>query len=160
MDELATLIEELEDQERRLRLPGFDNDDAWQIGIILVELAASRRAPVTVDLRRNGQQLFHYALPGTSADNDAWILRKSAVVNRFGQSSLLVGRLAQADGVTFEERFRLDPAVYAAHGGSFPVHVHGVGVVGTVTVSGLPELEDHMMVVAGIEQYLEDLAKN
>ncbi len=160
MDDLAALIEELEDQERRLRLPGFDNDDAWQIGIILVELAASRRAPVTVDLRRNGQQLFHYALPGTSADNDAWILRKSAVVDRFGASSLLVGRQAAAAGVTFEERFRLDPSVYAAHGGSFPVHVHGVGVVGTVTVSGLPEVEDHMMVVAGLEQYLDDLTKN
>ncbi|GAB3242031.1 heme-degrading domain-containing protein [Kineosporia babensis] len=160
MSELDALIEELEDQERRLRLPGFDNDDAWQIGIILVELAAARRAPVTVDLRRNGQQLFHYALPGTSADNDAWILRKAAVVDRFGQSSLLVGRRAAADGVSFEERFRLDPQRYAAHGGSFPVHVHGVGTVGTVTVSGLPEVEDHMMVVAGLEQYLEDLSKN
>lgn len=160
MDDLASLIEELEDQERRLRLPGFDNDDAWQIGIILVELAASRRAPVTVDLRRNGQQLFHYALPGTNADNDAWIRRKSAVVDRFGRSSLLVGRQAMADGTTFEERFRLDPDQYAAHGGSFPVQVHGVGVVGTITVSGLPEVEDHMMVVAGLEQYLDDLSKN
>ena len=157
---LAAMIEEIEDQERRLRLPGFDNDDAWQIGIILVELAASDRAPVTVDLRRNGQQLFHYALPGTSADNDAWIRRKAAVVDRFGLSSLLVGRQALAAGVSFEERFRLDPDQYAAHGGSFPVHVHGVGVVGTITVSGLPEVQDHGMVVAGLEQYLDDLSKH
>lgn len=156
--ELLAMIGQLEDQERRLRLPGFDNDDAWQIGIILVELAASRRAQVTVDLRRGSQQLFHYALPGTSADNDAWILRKAAVVDRFGRSSLLVGRQSMAEGVPFEERFRLDPDRYAAHGGSFPVHVHGVGVVGTVTVSGLPEVDDHLMVVAGLERYLEDLA--
>jgi uncharacterized protein (UPF0303 family) len=155
-----TLIAELEEQERRLRLPGFDNDDAWQLGIVLVQLAAARRAPVTIDLRRNGQQLFHYALPGTSADNDAWIRRKTAVVDRFGCSSYLAGRRAAAAGTTFEERFRLAPDVFAAHGGAFPVNVRGVGVVGTVAVSGLPEAEDHSLVVAGLEQYLAELRAN
>jgi uncharacterized protein (UPF0303 family) len=155
--DLTSLIAELEEHERRLRLPGFDNDDAWQLGIVLVQLAAARRAPVTIDLRRNGQQLFHYALPGTSTDNDAWIRRKSAVVDRFGSSSFLIGRRAAADGVTFEERFRLDPDLFAAHGGAFPVIVKGVGVIGTVAVSGLPEAADHELVVAGLEQYLGDL---
>jgi len=157
---LADLIATLEEHERRLRLPGFDNDDAWQLGIVLVELAVARRAPVTVDLRRNGQQLFHYALPGTCADNDAWIKRKTAVVDRFGCSSYLVGRRAAAAGSTFEERFRLDPDRFAAHGGAFPVIVKRVGVVGTVAVSGLPQAEDHDLVVAGLEQYLKGLNSN
>jgi uncharacterized protein (UPF0303 family) len=152
--DLKALIARLEDDERRLRLSGFDNDDAWRLGITLVELAAARRLPVTIDLRRNGQQLFHYALPGTNADNDAWIRRKTAVVDRFAASSYLVGRRAVADGTTFEERFRLDPDVYAAHGGAFPAIVRGVGVIGTIAVSGRPEAEDHALLVQGLERYL------
>ncbi len=155
--ELAELIARLEEHERRLRLPGFDNDDAWRLGITLVELAAARRAPVTIDLRRGRQQLFHYALPGTNADNDAWIRRKTAVVDRFAASSFLVGRRSVADGSTFEEQFRLDADGYAAHGGAFPVIVRGVGMVGTVAVSGLPQAEDHALVVEGLERYLADL---
>jgi uncharacterized protein (UPF0303 family) len=158
--DLEALISQLEEQERRLRLPGFDNDDAWQLGIVLVELAVARRAPVVVDLRRNGQQLFHYALPGTNADNDAWIKRKTAVVDRFASSSYLVGRRCVADGTTFEERFRLDPDLFAAHGGAFPVNVKGVGVVGTVAVSGLPQDEDHALVVQGLERYLAGLSES
>ena len=156
---LADLIASLEEDERRLRLPGFDNDDAWRLGITLVELAAARRAPVTIDLRRGQQQLFHYALPGTNADNDAWIKRKTAVVDRFAASSFLVGRRSVADGSTFEEQFRLDADSYAAHGGAFPVIVRGVGMVGTVAVSGLPEAEDHAMVVEGLERYLAELGE-
>jgi len=154
---LAALISTLEEHEVRLRLPGFDNDDAWRLGITLVELAVARRAPVTIDVRRGRQQLFHYALPGTNADNDAWIQRKCAVVDRFGASSFLVGRRAVAAGSTFEEQFRLDRDQYAAHGGAFPVIVRGVGPVGTVAVSGLPEADDHAMVVEGLERYLGEL---
>jgi uncharacterized protein (UPF0303 family) len=156
MTDFAALIADLEEHERRLRLPGFDNDDAWRLGITLVELAAARRAPVTIDLRRGVQQLFHYALPGTNADNDAWIARKCAVVDRFAASSFLVGQRCAADGTTFEERFRLDPDTYAAHGGAFPVLVRGVGMVGTVAVSGLPQAEDHALVVEGLERYLAE----
>ena len=154
---LTALIGTLEEHERRLRLPGFDNDDAWRLGITLVELAVARRAPVAIDLRRGIQQLFHYALPGTNADNDAWIQRKTAVVDRFGSSSFLVGRRSVADGSTFEEQFRLDRDRFAAHGGAFPVLVRGVGMVGTVAVSGLPEDEDHALVVEGLERYLKEL---
>ena len=154
---LAALIGTLEEHERRLRLPGFDNDDAWRLGITLVELAVARRAPVTIDVRRGQQQLFHYALPGTNADNDAWIQRKTAVVDRFGSSSFLIGRRSVADGSTFEEQFRLDRDRFAAHGGAFPVIVRGVGMVGTVAVSGLPQDEDHALVVEGLERYLKEL---
>ena len=156
--DLATLIAELEEHERRLQLRGFDNEDAWRLGIVLVELAAARRAPVTIDLRRGVQQIFHYALPGTNADNDAWIRRKTAVVDRFAASSFLVGRRCVAEGSTFEESFRLDPDTYAAHGGAFPVLVRGVGMVGTVAVSGLPQAEDHALVVEGLERFLAEPA--
>ncbi|MEV6205582.1 heme-degrading domain-containing protein [Kitasatospora sp. NPDC051914] len=153
-EEIGALIRRIEDEERRLRLPHFDNDDAWRLGSLLVDMAREQGAPVVVDIRRNGQQLFHCALPGTSADNDAWILRKTRTVDRYGCSSYLVGLRFAAKGESFEEKSRLDPDTYAAHGGAFPITVEGVGVVGTVAVSGLPQAEDHRMVVAGLERFL------
>lgn len=134
-------------QEAELTFGSFDNDTAWRLGSALVDEARRRGLPVTVDVVRAGQQLFHAALPGTAADNDAWVARKSRVVMRYGHSSLYVGALARSRGATFEESSRLDPDTYAAHGGSFPVTVDGVGVVGAVTVSGLPQLADHALVV-------------
>jgi uncharacterized protein (UPF0303 family) len=155
---ITDLIARVEEQERRLVLPHFDNDDAWRLGGLLVELARSRSAPVTIDVRRNSQQLFHFALPGTSADNDEWILRKIRTVNRYGHSSYLVGLRFAAEGSTFEASSRLDPGAYAAHGGAFPIIVAGTGPVGTVAVSGLPQGEDHELVVTALEAHLEGVA--
>ncbi|MFF3405802.1 heme-degrading domain-containing protein [Streptomyces sp. NPDC002742] len=151
---VAPEIAELEEQERRLTLPRFTHDDAWTLGTLLVELARERGAPVAVDIRRAGQQLFHAALPGSTPDNDAWIDRKRRVVERYGCSSLLVGSRFRAKGTTFEESSRLDPDAYAAHGGAFPIAVTGAGVIGTVVVSGLPQIEDHKMVVEALEKFL------
>jgi uncharacterized protein (UPF0303 family) len=109
---------------------------------------------LVIDIRRNGQQLFHAALPGTAPDNDAWIARKTRVVDRFGHSSYHVGERARQNGTTFEAQMRLDPDAYAAHGGAFPITVRGVGVVGTVAVSGLPQLEDHQFVVERLSAFL------
>ncbi|GAA3162418.1 MULTISPECIES: heme-degrading domain-containing protein [Streptomyces] len=153
--ELTPSVEELEAQERRLVFRRFTHDDAWALGSLLVEMARERRAPVAIDIHRAGQQLFHAALPGSAPDNDAWIARKRRVVERYGSASYLVGARHRAKGTTFEESSRLDPDTYAAHGGSFPITVEGVGVVGAVTVSGLPQLEDHRMVVEALERFLD-----
>ncbi|WP_369389468.1 heme-degrading domain-containing protein [Streptomyces sp. CG1] len=154
--ELTPSVEELEAQERRLVFRQFTYDDAWALGSLLVELARERQAPVAIDIHRAGQQLFHAALPGSTPDNDAWIDRKRRVVERYGASSYLVGARFRAKGSTFEDSSRLDPGTYAAHGGSFPIHVENVGVIGAVTVSGLPQLQDHRFVVAALEQFLEN----
>ncbi|MFE0117473.1 heme-degrading domain-containing protein [[Kitasatospora] papulosa] len=146
-------VSELIAQERRLTLPRFGYDDAYALGGLLVELARERHAPVAIDIRRGGQQMFHAALPGSSADNDAWIDRKRRVVERYGESSYLVGTRFRAKGTTFEQSSRLDPDTYAAHGGSFPIAVEGAGVIGSVTVSGLPQAEDHALVVRALEQF-------
>ncbi|GHB22047.1 UPF0303 protein [Streptomyces viridiviolaceus] len=148
-------VEELEAQERRLVFRRFTHDDAWALGSLLVELARERQAPVAIDIHRAGQQLFHAALPGSTPDNDAWIARKRRVVERYGSASYLVGARFRAKGTTFEESSRLDPDTYAAHGGSFPVIVADVGVIGAVTVSGLPQLQDHRLVVEALERFLD-----
>ncbi|MER5865098.1 heme-degrading domain-containing protein [Kitasatospora sp. NPDC002040] len=152
--EAAELVALIEEQERRLVLPHFTNEDAWRLGGTLVELAREQAAPVTVDIRRGAQQLFHFALPGTSADNDAWLRRKTRTVERYGCSSYLVGLRFTARGSSFEQSSRLDPDRYAAHGGAFPVTVAGVGVVGAVAVSGLPQGDDHRLVVGALERHL------
>jgi uncharacterized protein (UPF0303 family) len=153
-NEAQRTLAELAEHERALRFPSFTNDDAWALGVALVEEARRRAAPVTVDISRNGQQLFHAALPGTAVDNDAWLVRKSRVVTRFGHSSLYVGELCRQDGRTFEDKYRLDPDQYAAHGGAFPVIVDRVGLVGVVAVSGLPQRDDHSLVVDVLRRHL------
>ena len=137
-------------EEEELQFSSFTNDDAWALGSALVEAARRESAPVAIDISRNGHQLFHAALPGATPDNDAWIQRKSRVVQRFGHSSLYMRQLCAAEGTTVEEKFGLDPREFAAHGGAFPILVRRVGPVGVVVVSGLPQVEDHRMVVAAL----------
>ena len=93
-------------------------------------------------------------MTGTSPDNDAWIRRKNNVVNRFGHSSLYIGIVLKQAAQTMEEKYLLSSHDYAAHGGAFPLIIREVGVVGTITVSGLPQREDHALVVTTIRNQL------
>jgi uncharacterized protein (UPF0303 family) len=151
-EQLASLLAE----EERLVFAEFDHDTAWDLGSRLRAAALQGKLPVAIAIRRNGQCLFHAALPGSSADNDAWLLRKAAVVERYGHSSYFVGCKFRAGGGDFDVDSRLDVAVFAAHGGAFPVICGTSGRIGTVAVSGLPQLEDHQFVVTHLEQFLVD----
>ena len=152
--ETAKLIAELEAQERQLQLARFDNVDAWHLGCLFVEVATERGLPIVVDIRRFGQQLFHAALPGTTAENDSWVERKTRVINRFHESSYLVGRRLADKGELLDEQLGVDPSEYAAHGGAFPIRIVGVGVVGSVTVSGLAQHDDHALVVELLQRFM------
>lgn len=149
------MIAEIEDQEGALVFTRFDNSDAWRLGCLLVDMARERALGVTIDIRRGTQQLFHAALPGTTADNDEWVQRKARVVERFEASSYLVGLRSIASGSSFSvRRDDLPIGLYAAHGGSFPIRVVDVGVVGAVTASGLPQADDHALVVEALRVFL------
>ena len=140
-------------QEAELHFPHFDHNTAWTLGLTLRELAISRKLPIVIDVRRFGnpeQPLFYTALPGTTPDNPRWVQRKSNVVARFHRSSYQVGLHLQNTGATFSEKYALPDTDYATHGGSFPIHVTGTGVIGSVTVSGLPQREDHNLAVEGL----------
>ncbi len=148
-------VEELAAEERALRWRRFDEEDAWRLGEALVSRARERRLPVAIDVSRGDHQLFHAALPGSTPDNDAWLRRKARVVAHFHKSSLHVGQLCRDAGRTIESMFLLPESEYAAHGGAFPLTVEGVGVIGCVAVSGLPQLEDHALVVEVLRQRLQ-----
>jgi uncharacterized protein (UPF0303 family) len=147
-------LADLAAEEEELQFSAFTNEDAWELGSALVTVARRELAPVAVDITRNRHRLFHAALPGATPDNASWIRRKTRVVNRFGHSSLYVRQSSLERGTTFEDEFGLDPARYAAHGGAFPILVRSVGPVGVVAVSGLPQLEDHRVVVAALRAHL------
>jgi uncharacterized protein (UPF0303 family) len=149
-----SLLDELEAQEVRLVFDRFDDDTAWALGTTLHDSASAAELPVAISVRRNGRLLFFAALPGSSADNEGWLARKCAVVDRFGHSSLRVGEQFRVDGKSFDTDSRLDPSQYAAHGGAFPILLKGTGCIGTVAVSGLPQRDDHQLVVDAIEQVL------
>jgi uncharacterized protein (UPF0303 family) len=151
-EQLAALLAE----EDRLVFSQFDYSVAWELGSRLRAAALEARLPVAISIRRNGQCLFHAALPGSSADNDAWLRRKAAVAERYGHSSYLVGCRFRAEGRDFDTDSRLDVSVFAAHGGAFPVILGTSGCIGTVTVSGLPQVEDHRFVVTQLERFLTD----
>ena len=143
-------------QEDELQFRTFTNTDAWELGCALVDAAQRDRLAVTVDIRRGDQQLFHAALPGTQHDNDLWIERKNRVVRRWGHSSFYIGTLHREEGTTLADRQLVDRTEFADHGGAFPVNVRGVGLVGTVTVSGLPQADDHRLVVEVLRAFLAE----
>jgi uncharacterized protein (UPF0303 family) len=154
MTDGAPSLAELAAEEQGLQFTRFTADDAWELGSTLVTAGRAQGLPIAVDITRNRHQLFHAALAGATPDNDSWIRRKTAVVDRFGHSSLYVRQSSIERGTTFEAEFGLDPAEYAAHGGAFPILVRGVGPIGAVVVSGLPQVDDHRMVVAALRAHL------
>jgi uncharacterized protein (UPF0303 family) len=147
-------LEELLAQEDELQFSSFTNATAWELGCALVDAARRDGLGVTVDIRRGDQQLFHAALGGTTPNNDVWIERKNRVVRRFGHSSFYIGSLHERSGTSFADRELVDPEQFAAHGGAFPLIVRDVGAIGTVTVSGLPQDEDHRLVVSVLRAFL------
>jgi len=140
-------------QEQQLRFSAFDEETAWRLGLRLRALALERSLSLVIDIRRSGQPaqpLFYAALAGTTPDNPEWVRRKSNVVFRFQRSSYAVGLEMEQKQSTLQERYGLPLADYACHGGSFPIRVHHAGFIGAVTVSGLPQRQDHNLVVEAL----------
>ncbi len=143
-------LERIALQERELVLPKLDAHVAWELGSRLRAMAAERKLAVVIDVRRFSQQLFYAAMEGTTPDNPEWVRRKSNVVARFHCSSYAVGLREKQKNQTLFETQGLPVADYATHGGSFPLRVAGAGVVGSVTVSGLPMRADHELVIEAL----------
>jgi uncharacterized protein (UPF0303 family) len=146
---VAEDLERVSLQERELQLARMDEQMAWEIGTRLRAMAEERGLAIVVDVRRFGQPLFYTALKGTTPDNVSWVQRKSNVVARFHRSSYGVGLTMKSKNDSLEAR-GLPISEYASHGGSFPLAVKGAGIVGSVTVSGLPQRADHELVVEAL----------
>jgi uncharacterized protein (UPF0303 family) len=158
MSKYEELLKELLQQEKTIQFPTFSNETALEVGMALLQAARDKGKPLTIDITRHGHQLFHYAMTGTTPDNDEWVRRKCNVVNRFGHSSYYIGISLENTGKTMEQKYLVSTQEYAAHGGSFPLILKGTGVIGTITVSGLPQKEDHELVVRTLTRFLAEHA--
>ncbi len=149
-------LAKLAEQEKALVFGAFDEAAAFAIGSSIKAAAEAQGAPLAIDVRLWDRPLFFFAMPGTSYDNAEWIRRKSNCVRRYGRPSYAMSlRLRQKGGGTlFAADDGVDPMEIAAHGGSFPIRVAGAGIIGAITVSGVPGRDDHGFVVAAIATHL------
>lgn len=139
-------------QEQELVLPAFDEAVAYEIGSAIRARAVAEGLSLVVDLRTWDRQLFFSATPGTSADNAEWVRRKINSVRRFQRASYRLV-LERGEG-TFSLQSGVDPADFVIAGGGFPIRVPGAGIIGTLTISGLPGRKDHGVAVDALCDYL------
>lgn len=141
-------------QESALVFPTFDEATAWAIGLRIRDIALSRNQGVFIDIRLWDRVLFTHAMAGTSSDNEDWVRRKVNVVKRFQCSSYRKGLELKRDGKVLDAAIGCNPMDYAAHGGGFPVRIAGGPIIGCITVSNLPQREDHKLAVEAIALHL------
>jgi uncharacterized protein (UPF0303 family) len=150
MSALDKDLQRLALQEERLQLERFDETTAWELGTLIKRICEARQVAVTIEIRRAMQTLFFFAMPGTTPNNTEWVRRKRNVVELLHRSSYAVGLANLKDNTSLPQKAGVALNDFAEHGGSFPVRVKGVGCIGALTVSGVPQREDHAVVVEAL----------
>ena len=152
---VETDLARIAEQERRLRFPALDVEQLWQLGADIRRMAGERGLALAIEIRLAGETVFFNRMAGASPNNADWARRKRNTVEMLHASSYAVGLAAQQKGASLEQESGQPLRDYAIHGGSFPLLLAGLGVVGAVTVSGAPEREDHALVVEALARMLD-----
>ena len=148
--------ETLSKEQLALELISFSLEDATKIGQIGLNFGTSRNLPIAIEVRIGDWTVFHASLPGSSPENDWWMNRKARVMMKTGRSSLYERVLAEETGVDWFAQYGVSEEEYAIHGGGLPINVKGKGLVGVLLISGLPQIQDHLL---GVEILTEFLAR-
>ncbi|MBC8570848.1 heme-degrading domain-containing protein [Zongyangia hominis] len=148
------LQELVEKQETVLRFQHFSYKDAWELGVLMVNEARERKLPIAIRITVNNLVVFSHVLEGANAHNEQWLGRKHNTVFTRQESSLHLFTVAELEGKTLEKDWLLDPMEYALCGGGFPLYLNGTGVIGSICVSGLPHVDDHMFITGCLEKFL------
>ena len=148
--DITTDLAKIAVQEERLRFTAFDEDTAWTLGSLLRTKVKARGAAVVIEIRLARETVFFCAMPGTAPANADWARRKRNTVELLNRSSYATGLALLQEQSSLESKMGLPTRDFASHGGSFPIFVADVGRIGTVTVSGLPQREDHAVVVQAL----------
>lgn len=149
-DDIARIIA----QEQQLVFASFDEHVAFAMGSALRARAVAENLPIVIDVRTWDRQMFFAAMPGTAADNSEWVRRKVNTVRRYQKASYRL-LLERDDEGVLPPVMAADPADYVAAGGGFPIRVAGAGIIGCVTISGLPGRQDHNTVIATLCELLK-----
>lgn len=139
-------------QELELVLPVLDEAVAYDIGSAIRRRAVAEGLSLVVDIRTWDRQLFFTATPGTSSDNAEWVRRKINTVKRFHRASYRM--VLERGEVPFPPQSGADVADYVIAGGGFPLRVPGAGIIGSLTISGLPGWKDHAVAVDALCDHL------
>ena len=143
-------------EELLLTLPALDVADAIEIGEIAKSFGIQRSLPIAVEVRVGDWAVYHASLPGSTPENDWWIGRKARVVKLKQHSTMFERVLAEEQGIDWHKENNLLDETHAIHGGGLPLITKGDGFVGVLLISGLPQVEDHLL---GVEVLTEFLAR-
>ena len=143
-------------EEQVLILPSLTNTDAIEIGQIATSLGADRNLPIAVEVRIGDWIVYHASLTGSTPENDWWIGRKARVVNLKKHSTIFERVLAEENGIDWHKENNLMDETHAIHGGGIPLITKDGGYQGVLIVSGLPQVDDHLL---GVEVLTEFLAR-
>lgn len=143
-------------EEQVLILPSLTNTDAIEIGQIATSLGTDRNLPIAVEVRIGDWIVYHASLTGSTPENDWWIGRKARVVNLKKHSSIYERVLAEEKGIDWHQENNLLDETHAIHGGGLPLITKDGGYQGVLIISGLPQVDDHLL---GVEVLTEFLAR-
>ena len=143
-------------EEQILILPSFGAIEGLEIGEIAKSLGVLRNLPIAVEVRLDDWIVYHASLPGSTPENDWWISRKSRTVMLKQHSTMYERVSAQERGVDWHKENNLLDETHAIHGGGLPFITKKDGFVGVLLISGLPQVEDHLL---GVEVLTEFLAR-
>ena len=143
-------------EEKVLQLDSIDNLDAVNIGRIATEIAIDRKLPVAIEVRIGDWVIYHASLPGSTPENDWWMSRKARTVMLKHHSTMYERVSAEERGVDWYKENNLLEETHAIHGGGLPLITKNEGFVGILLISGLPQVEDHLL---GVEVLTEFLAR-
>lgn len=149
---VAEDIARVKHQEQSLVLAELDEAVAFALGSAVRERALAEGLSLVVDVRTWDRQMFFAATAGTSADNAEWVRRKVNTVRRFQRASYRI--LLERGEAVFPPQSGADPADYVIAGGGFPLRVKGAGIIGCLTISGLPGRSDHGVAVDALCDHL------
>lgn len=141
-------------EARALQLSSLSQAEALEIGAIAQSIGLNRKLPIAIEVRMKEWVVFHASLPGSTPENDSWIARKARVVNATGNSTMYERVLAEEQGIDWYAVKGLPEETHAIHGGGLALNVIGLGLTGILIVSGLPQVEDHLLGVEIITEYL------
>jgi len=145
---------QLINEEQILTLPSLDLAGALEIGEIAKSLAALRELPLAIQVRLGSWIIYHSSLPGSTSENNWWIDRKARVVMLKHHSTLYERVSAQERGVDWHKENNLSDETHAIHGGGLPLITKDKGFVGVLLISGLPQVEDHLLGVKVLTEFL------